>query len=491
MAVVGKKRKNKTTYYVVTFFNERQYYERSGTDKSEAERLDTRRKREVKEGRFAPEEVAPAKAFGTVSAYAENWGARRTNITAAHDRRNVGRFLRYPEFAGLAPDSVRPRHVIATLNKMKASGEHSRKTLQNSYGSLRTMFRDAHIEEVIDRDPCVLPRNFFGDEPTPEREVYTRAEAAVLVSHNQIPEAVRVLNALCLLGGLREGEACGRRWRDIDHDTAPLWGMTVATQYDALPLKTKKPRVVPVHPELAGILQAWASGGFVVAHGRQPQPDDFIVPYVSARARGGFYTRSVYYKAFVAGCLAAGIRPRSLHSTRHTMVTMARRGGADRQVLSKVTHNAKGDMIDRYTHHEWEPLCQAVLAIGSLFSVRPSPGGMRDLPQTTSPNSITLEGDKSAPMRADSTAGNWPRGLQFPAPPPSAEPKKAAENKSVKVRGKLASAGFGAHPRSSDPSNVARSPAETAGWWGPAEPPAVAGDFDFLTASSGVGGRRG
>ena len=75
---------------------------------------------------------------------------------------------------------------------------------------------------------------------------------------------------------------------------------------------------------------------------RAPLPDDYIVPYVSARAPKGFYTRSIYYKAFRAACAAAGVRARSLHSTRHTMVTMARRGGADRQVLSKITHNAKG-----------------------------------------------------------------------------------------------------------------------------------------------------
>ena len=31
-----------------------------------------------------------------------------------------------------------------------------------------------------------------------------------------------------------------------------------------------------------------------------------------------------------------------------------------KDVLQKVTHNAKGDILDNYTHFDWEPLCKAV-----------------------------------------------------------------------------------------------------------------------------------
>ena len=60
--------------------------------------------------------------------------------------------------------------------------------------------------------------------------------------------------------------------------------------------------------------------------------------------------------------LARG-RYRSLHFTRHTMITWARRGGARREVLEKITHNAAGSIIEQYTHWHWEPLCQAVLCL--------------------------------------------------------------------------------------------------------------------------------
>src|ERR1700742_4544795 len=84
------------------------------------------------------------------------------------------------------------------------------------------------------------------------------------------------------------------------------------------------------------------------------------------------------------------------------MVTMATRGGADRQVLSKVTHNATGEMIDRYTHHEWEPLCNAVLAIGSVFDARPSARGNGGIPQKTGGES---DGNKPRMLAESHEAG--------------------------------------------------------------------------------------
>ncbi|MFZ5894776.1 MAG: hypothetical protein ACOY0T_27175 [Myxococcota bacterium] len=32
-------------------------------------------------------------------------------------------------------------------------------------------------------------------------------------------------------------------------------------------------------------------------------------------------------------------------------------------MVERITHNASGTIVDHYTHWDWEPLCQAVLAI--------------------------------------------------------------------------------------------------------------------------------
>ena len=94
MAVVPKKRKDSTTYYVCTWFAGKAYWERSGTDKREAERLDARRKREVEAGEFKPHAVVKR---STVAEYAAAWGKGRTNVSASDDRRNLARFIALPD----------------------------------------------------------------------------------------------------------------------------------------------------------------------------------------------------------------------------------------------------------------------------------------------------------------------------------------------------------------------------------------------------------
>ncbi len=368
MSVIAKKRAKGTTYYVETWWNKKAWREHAGTDKRQAERLDAQRKREVAAGTFEPTRVAAAPK--TVAEVAEAWGAERANVSASDDRRNLRRFTALPDFAGLHVADVRPRHVIAALAALKRDGKVTAKTLQNAYGTMRTMFRDAQIQELVTTNPCVLPRGYFADDEATEREAYTRTEATILLAHHAIPEPIRVLTALCLLAGMRLGEAAGRRWRDLDTQPTPLWALDVGSQYGGRALKTKKRRVAPVHPDLQAILERWGRIGFVELTGHLPTPDDFIVPNVSPWARVAHHTKSTFNKAFVAGCAAAGIPNKTLHSTRHTMITLARRGGGDKAVLSKVTHNAKGDIVDRYTHRDWAELCEAVMALGTLSAAR-------------------------------------------------------------------------------------------------------------------------
>lgn len=409
MSVIAKKRAKGTTYYVATWWNKKEWREHAGFDKRQAERLDAQRKREVAAGTFEPKKVEVRQ---TVADYAVHWSATRSNASASDDRRNLSRFTKLPELAGMHLDDVRPRHVIGALKAL--AGTVAQKTLQNAYGTLRTMFRDAQIGELVATNPCVLPRGFFADEEPKEREAYTRTEATVLLAHHAIPEPIRVLLALCLLGGMRLGEAAGRRWGDLDQQPLPLWALDVGTQYGGRALKTKKRRVVPVHPDLQAILARWGQVGFAELVGRFPTSEDFIVPNISARASVAHHTKSTFYKAFRKGLLATGIPNKTLHSTRHTMITLARRGGGDKAVLSKVTHNAKGDIVDRYTHRDWRELCEAVMALGSLSGARLSP-------HLNSGSAREIEGapeGESTPIDEESAAAERGTRIQFPAPPP-------------------------------------------------------------------------
>jgi hypothetical protein len=137
-----------------------------------------------------------------------------------------------------------------------------------------------------------------------------------------------------------------------------------------------------VHPALASMLTAWRRDGFEFHYCRKPTADDFIVP----RTKDGRpHTRSSAYKLWLRACAAAGVENRSLHSTRHTFITLTRRGGARAEVVERVTHNAAGSIVDHYTHWDWAPLCEAVLALGKALgapasaAAMPAPAPLPDL----------------------------------------------------------------------------------------------------------------
>jgi hypothetical protein len=161
-------------------------------------------------------------------------------------------------------------------------------------------------------------------------------------------------------------------------------------------LKTNRPRKLPGHPALATLLEGWWREGFELTYARRPSSADWMVPLRSGSTRP--QTKSSAYKAFRAACKALGIENRSLYSTRHTMITWARRGGAGPDVLEKITHNAAGRIIDQYTHWDWEPLCQAVLCLdyAGMAAARP----MRAAQPADEASPMVVAAPVGGPLRA-------------------------------------------------------------------------------------------
>jgi integrase len=356
MAVVPRKRKGgKVMYGVLTSWpGGKPHWELVGPNKREAEALDRQRKREVKDGTFRPGEMT---GESSVAAYAALWLAGRTNRAADLDRVAMrGHVLSRSWFANLPMSDVRPKHVLKLIAELKAQGTLAPKTITNLMALVRVMFRDAAIEEVVAASPYVVPRGVL-KRSGKKRAPYTPAEFELLVSE-VVGERERVWNALAFFLGLRLGEVCGLRWGDYDLLPKPLGAMNVVRQYVDSVLKTERPRVAPVHPFLAEVLRAWRAR-WSLHFLRQPGPDDAIVPV----ADGSPMTRSSAYKMWLRSCKAAGVDNRSVHSTRHTFITLTQRGGADRRIVELITHNPKQEIIDVYTTRDWSEFCAVVLCL--------------------------------------------------------------------------------------------------------------------------------
>jgi integrase len=365
MGLFTRRRRSATVYYISFVWNGRQIQERAGTDKRLAQQLERQRKREVREGTYRPDRKSGST---TLANYAEGWidARKRRGLRTASDDEGRLRVHVLPILGQKRIDSVSRKDIRELVERLRAKADLASKTVRNIYGTLRTLFRDAVIEELVQIDPCVLPKGTLpsprelSNSPTRRRpSIFTRDEIRVLLTDERIPSDRRLFYALLLLTGMRHGEAAGRRWKDLDEAAAPLAALTVATQYGDRALKTKTPRVVPVHPVLGELLSEWKLSGFQQCFARPATPDDFICP----SRLGGPRARGTSLRNLQEDCAATGITARRVHDSRHTFISLARRDGARKEVLERVTHNAAGDIVDRYTTFDWEPLCEAVLCL--------------------------------------------------------------------------------------------------------------------------------
>ncbi|MEO6600565.1 MAG: hypothetical protein ABIQ16_11865, partial [Polyangiaceae bacterium] len=300
MAVVARKYKSRITYYAVNDWRGKQIAERIGPSQREASLRDRAMKREIKAGTYQPPAAVIAKTFG---GYIESWLRERTNAYAPDERRMVRLYLEPRPWLMEKPlDEVVPADTDQLVKELRAekkpdgSRRLSDKSIANVLGLMKQVFAAGIRADLCIRQPITLAPRTLKRTAMKEKEIYTPAEVVVLTRHHSIPWPIRVLNALSFFTGMREGETCGRRWRDLE-EASVLPAIIVRDQYDGRPLKTERPRVVPIHPELSAILTKWAEEGFELYTGHRPRPDDFIVPNSSRRAghRNHNHTRSSYY----------------------------------------------------------------------------------------------------------------------------------------------------------------------------------------------------
>jgi integrase len=305
----------------------------------------------------------------TVAEQAGTFLKLRTNRTASHDRYYAGYALGSQWFAGMRLDEVRPKHAVQLIRELQASGR-APKTITSTVSLMTVMFRDAVIDELISSNPfLVVPRGLVkrGFKRT---QPYSAVEVNQLLTLDPITFYGMFVRML-LFTSMRPGEAAGRRWHDWDPNALPLGGLYVHSQYADQPLKTddgdvSRPRMVPVHPELARALEVWRRDGWRLTYGVDPKPDDFIIPSRQDCTRP--VTRSGMLQTWKAACKRVGVVGREVRATRNTFVTHARRSSSRVDIIEGFTHNAAGAMIDRYCVFEWGPRCDAMNALS--FEVR-------------------------------------------------------------------------------------------------------------------------
>jgi integrase len=330
--------------------------------------------------RAAPSSASAPNQTLTVRAYAELWLSKRETETAADDR---GRLYNHilPALGHIPIAELRPRQVRAfvdELTRKRRQGNRRKdgsqvpteellapRTVRHIYGTLRAMMNDAVADELIASSPCVLkdelPAKRDKDRTWRRTAVFTRDEVETIISARSTPHDRRVLASLMFLGAMRFGESAALTWRDYDPTCTPLGKLVIEKSYSTKKrkvkgTKTENPREMPVHPTLARILAEWRLSGFEELTGRQPRPDDPIVP----SRRGAYRNVNASLRRFHEDLERIGLRARRQHDARRTFISIARADGAVADKLHFATHGPDGEIMDDYTTLPWPALCDEV-----------------------------------------------------------------------------------------------------------------------------------
>lgn len=355
------------------------YYDSSGRRQRRPTGLDVGQEAEARkvlkkiEDRIsAQREQGVSDGNGTVAEYFESWIQKRRKLRrAADDDETRIRKHALPHLGHMALVDVRPRHIKALVAHLTTTDLAAR-SVRHVYGVTHTMFEDAVLDELIDNNPCVLkkgkglPKIADKDPTWRSGAIFSREELVQLTTSDNVPEERRVLYALLFLTGCRVGEVAALRWSRYDSTTKPLGKLLVARSWDTKkqqeqPLKTEVPREVPVHPELARVLERWRTEGFARLFGRDPTTDDLLLPYKPLRGElsDPVHLRSDRVrKDLDEDCKALGLRHRRTHDTRRTLISLAREDGARMDMLQWVTHGRPGGIVNLYSEVPWKLLCE-------------------------------------------------------------------------------------------------------------------------------------
>ena len=360
----------------------------------------------------------------TVRRWAALWRDDRAKLgkDAKHEHARLEHHV-LPVIGDMLIANVRTPTLIDLFKRIRTTpsretGEPlSPRTVHNVYGVLALVLRDAVLAGVIDHAPAALDERHLGRKVDRDPEwrdlaIFTRDEVQAMISSLKIPVDRRVVYAIELLAGTRPSEAAALRWRNYDAAKRPLGELRVAHSYSAKldrvkGTKTDAVKHVPVHPTLAAILAEWKLHGWAAMMGREPTPDDLIVPLPPADAEArttktGEPFRPDYYsrRRWVEEDLPAlGWRHRRHYDTRATFITLALEDGADREIIeARVTHTRPNrtafDMYNRGL--QWERTCSEVAKL-KITRVRDPQNNVIRLPLAAIANGGTTRDDSTGP----------------------------------------------------------------------------------------------
>jgi integrase len=262
---------------------------------------------------------------------------------------------------------ITPRLLTWFLNELKTNGQGAR-SQQQARALLSITLKSAEDQELIESNPVRKVRNPQNREgqinPLSINDV-----KRLLTTYEGTYMSLRL--HIALLCGLRQGEALGLRWSDLDIERGTIQIVTqiqkIEGKYTFTSLKTNRSRRIIVLGEET--LKSFQSHYEIIKRYRENAGSDWQgLDLVFPREDGSPRSPKTDYDQWQDALKLCGIAPRRLHDARHTAATLMYSQRIGIETISRALGHSSSAITSRlYVHSAEEPLRNAAEVMNSLL----------------------------------------------------------------------------------------------------------------------------
>ena len=286
----------------------------------------------------------------------------------------------YRRYRSLAVHHINPflgHHELRKLNSqtitdllvyMRSVGQSVR-SQQQARALLAVALSEAENTNLISMNPVRKVRNpqGLGKVLTPLR--IEEVQRLLKTYQGTVLSARLHISLIC---GLRQGEALGLRWQDIDFESGTLTvsnqiqrinGVATFTRlktnrsYRTLVLTDETLESLRIHKDLISKWQTYCGDKWINSN--------LVFPSVDGSARSSHVDYSEWQKALKL----CGIEPHRLHDARHTAATLMYSQGIGIETISRILGHSSSSITSRiYVHTALEPIQEAALSLNKLLT---------------------------------------------------------------------------------------------------------------------------
>jgi hypothetical protein len=247
------------------------------------------------------EEEEALRPNASVQEFVTHWLGTRDRRTRQSDAQRLRDHV-LPLLGKRRVRELRAEDVAAVVRSMLGKKGMTLKSAKNAYAVFEELLGAACEQGFIAEDPRVLPADIWPTAPAAEKPRFSAAEVSALTGDERLDAEQRIFHALGLYTGLPVRALCNLRFRDLP----------------------ELPRA-PFAAELGGLLESWQRSEFAAVFGREPGPEDWLVPRRSDLTQP--HTEGSMFKSFRRACVKLRIAPRSLQALRNTFEAERASGG--------------------------------------------------------------------------------------------------------------------------------------------------------------------